>query len=413
MGKVNYPQADVLVDGETIAEIGQGLRARDAEVIDATDTIVMPGFVDGHRHAWQSLFRNQGASAPLAGRGMHYEADDLYAATLVSLLAALDAGITTLVDWCEIAATPAHVDAALQAHLDSGIRSVFVLGKSDESGEWRARLEQLQKRGAPADRTIAAGSSDIEGPSQTFRSDWESARELGLRIHVHAGNTKAEDGHLAEAAARGDLRGDVTVIHCTHLSDGDLSALATSGAKVAITPQSEMAGGMGFPPMQKLLDRGIRPGLGVDSEAVASGDLFAQMRAAISLQHAVLFEQKLAGKAGVPRLLSTREVIRFATIDGARACGLDRVGSLEPGKAADLVVLRTDRPNISPVNDPIGAVVWGMDTSNIEWVVVGGRPLKQANELVAEVGVARQLAQGAYERVAQASGVLASTGGGK
>lgn len=417
MGKVNFPEADVLIEGDTIAEVGPGLRARDAEAIDATNTIVMPGFVDAHRHAWQSLFRNQGAPGPLTALGAHYEADDLYAATLASLLAALDAGITSLVDWCEIAATNGHLDAALQAHLDSGIRSVFVLGKSSEPGEWRNQLEQLQKRVAPVDRVIAAGSGDVTSPSATFLSDWSLAREHGLSIHAHAGTrvtNGAEHGLLSDVAAQKELRPDVTLVHCTRLSDGDLSALASAGAKAVITPQSEMATGLGFPPMQKLIDRGIRPGLGVDSEATASGDLFAQMRAAISLQHAVLFDQKLAGKAGVPRLLTTREVIRSATVDGARACGLDaRVGSLEPGKAADLIVLRTDRPNIFPINDPIGAVVWGMDTSNIEWVVVAGKPLKRASELVADVGRARELAISAHERVAHAAGVLASAGANK
>ena len=415
MGKVNFAEADVLIEGDTIVEVGPGLRARDAEAIDATNTIVMPGFVDAHRHAWQSLFRNQGPLGSLTVLGAHYEPDDLYAATLVSLLAALDAGITSLVDWCDIAATQGHLDAALQAHLDAGIRSVFVLGKSSEPGEWRNQLEQLQKRVDPADRVIAAGSGDVAGPSATFLSDWSFARERGLSIHAHAGTpvtNGAEHGLLSDAAAQKELRPDVTLIHCTRLSDGDLSALASTGAKAVITPQSEMATGMGFPPMQKLIDRGIRPGLGVDSEATASGDLFAQMRAAISLQHAVLFDQKLAGKAGVPRLLSTREVIRSATVDGARACRLDaRVGSLEPGKAADLIVLRTDRPNIFPINDPIGAVVWGMDTSNIDWVIVAGKPLKRANELVADVDRARQLAISAHERVVQNAGVLASAGG--
>src|SRR3972149_5331151 len=96
---------------------------------------------------------------------------------------------------------------------------------------------------------------------------------------------------------------------------------------------SEMTGGLGSPPLQKLIDRGIRPGLGIDNERVAPGDMFAQMRAAISLQHATLFDLKLAGKASLPALLSTREVIRYATVDGARAAGLaDGAGCLEPGR---------------------------------------------------------------------------------
>jgi cytosine/adenosine deaminase-related metal-dependent hydrolase len=135
------------------------------------------------------------------------------------------------------------------------------------------------------------------------------------------------------------------------------------------------------------------------------------MRAVISLQHASYFDLKLAGKGGLPRLLSTREVIRWATVDGAGAAGLGSVtGSLEPGREADLVILRTDRPNIAPVNDPIGAVVWGMDTSNVDWVIVGGRPLMRHGVLEGDVDRARDLAVTSRDRVAGA--VLASAGGG-
>jgi cytosine/adenosine deaminase-related metal-dependent hydrolase len=153
--------------------------------------------------------------------------------------------------------------------------------------------------------------------------------------------------------------------------------------------------------IQGLIDEGIRPGLGVDDERVAPGDMFAQMRATISLQHATVFDLKLAGKAGLPKLLNTRNVIRYATVDGARAAGLGGItGSIEPGKQADIVVLRTDRPNIFPVNDPIGAVVWGMDTSNVDWVFVGGRAVMRQGVLQADVARARGLAATAQRRVA-------------
>lgn len=163
--------------------------------------------------------------------------------------------------------------------------------------------------------------------------------------------------------------------------------------------------------VQQLVDRGIRPGLAVDTERFAPGDIFAQMRAAISLQHARLFDLKLAGKAGLPKLLTTREVIRYGTIDGARAIGLGEVtGSLTPGKQADVIVLRTDRPNIYPINDPIGAVVWGMDTSNVDWVFVAGRPMMRAGILEADVERARDLAAGAHQRLSRASGALSHAG---
>jgi cytosine/adenosine deaminase-related metal-dependent hydrolase len=176
-----------------------------------------------------------------------------------------------------------------------------------------------------------------------------------------------------------------------------------------------MAGGLGSPPIQELIDRGIRPGLGVDDERVAPGDLFAQMRATISMQHATVFDRKLAGRAALPRLMTTRDVIRYATVGGARVAGLEGVtGSLEPGMQADVIVVRTDRPNIYPVNDPIGAVVWGMDTSNVDWVFAGGRVLMRGGVLQADVERARSLATAARQRVLAASGpVVGVTRGGQ
>jgi cytosine/adenosine deaminase-related metal-dependent hydrolase len=206
------------------------------------------------------------------------------------------------------------------------------------------------------------------------------------------------------------LGSDVTLVHGSYFEDRDLDAVASSGAGVILTPSSEMAGGLAPLDVQKLVDRGIRPGLGVDNERIGPGDIFAQMRAAISLQHATLFDLKLAGKAGLPKLLTTREVIRYGTIDGARAIGLgDVTGSLTPGKQADLVVLRTDRPNIYPINDPIGAVVWGMDTSNVDWVFVAGRPMMQGGILEADTARAGSLAVAARQRLTPET--LAHAGG--
>jgi cytosine/adenosine deaminase-related metal-dependent hydrolase len=135
------------------------------------------------------------------------------------------------------------------------------------------------------------------------------------------------------------------------------------------------------------------------------------MRSVISLQHAMLFDRKLAGKGGIPNLLGTRDVIRYATVDGARVAGLAGItGSLSPGKRADVIVLRADRPNIAPVNDPIGAVVWGMDTSNIDWVFVGGARLVERGRLTADVARARALVMAANPVVGTAAGLPAGAG---
>jgi 5-methylthioadenosine/S-adenosylhomocysteine deaminase len=389
----NFRRADVLIEDDLIAEVGESIRVRDAEVIDATDTIVMPGFVDTHRHLWESLFRGSGSS--VAPAGSDCAADDVYAATLIGLLGAAEAGITTVVDWSEVP-SGAHTEAALQAHADAGLRTVFV----NASFDWQA--------GSRSAEGVSTLTSFAAGPGRP--EEWAAARELGLRIHAHAGTGAGQHGFAQMAPMLGE---DVTLVHCSDFSDSDLDAVAGSGAHVVLTPSSEMASGLQPLQIQKLVDRGIRPGLGVDTELMAPGDIFAQMRAAISLQHATLFDLKLAGKAGVPKLLSTRDVIRYATFDGASAIGLGaQAGSLARGKQADVLVLRADRPNIYPVNDAIGAVVWGMDTSNVDWVFVAGRPVMRNGALDADLDRARGLAAAAQQRVGVATRALVETGSG-
>jgi len=416
----NHPRADVLVEDGRVAEVGSNLRARGAEVIDATNAIVMPGFVDTHRHVWKSLFRNLGGAegASPAAYGPHYQPDDVYSATLIGLLGAVEAGITTVVDWADIRPEDSYIDAALQAHEEAGLRSVFVHapaswvpGHADEKATLRRLAARRSVAGDPA-VTIAFGPGD---PDQLdidrVARDWALARELEMRIHTHVGWDPGQGGLIAALADRGILGPDVTLVHCSRLRPSDLDAIASHGVKVSLAPASEMALGRGLPPMQELIDRSIRPGLGVGGEMIAPGDIFAQMRAANSVQHAIHFDLKLAGKGGLPNLLGTRDVIRFATVDGAAVAGLDRVtGSIEPGKAADIIVLRTDRPNIHPINDPIGAVVWGMDTSNVDWVLGGGRVLMREGELTADVARARELAVASQTRVAAAAGLMAGTG---
>lgn len=423
----NYAAADVLIDGDSVAEVGPGLRARDAEIVDASDTILMPGFVDTHRHVSRALFRNLGERAPgpspvtAPGFGDHYDADDVYAATLIGLLGAVEAGITTVVDRFDARSDVGLAEAALRAHVDAGLRTVFVYatrpGVPGDEGDHQIDPDlaaRLRDAAGPS-TTLAFGSVvPSAGDPHGITLEWTRARELGLRIHAHGGLGTGEPGNLAAIA--GILGDDVVLAHCARFDDADLDAVASSGACVSLTPSSEMAGGMGSPPIQQLIDRDIRPGLGVDDELVGPGDVFAQMRGTISVQHATVFDRKLAGKAGVPKLMTTRDVIRCATVDGARVAGVGEVaGSLEPGKQADIVMLRTDRPNIFPINDAIGAVVWGMDTSNVDRVFAGGRELMRGGVLAADVDRARQLASTARDRVATAAGIPvgASAGGGR
>jgi 5-methylthioadenosine/S-adenosylhomocysteine deaminase len=418
MGRTNFPEADVLIVGDRVVEIGPGIRDRDAEVVDATDTIVMPGFVDTHRHLWHSLFKNVGDASSVVTYGPHYGPDDVYAATLIGLLGAIDSGITTVVDWLDVGTDDSHLEAAIQAHSDSEIRSV--LAYADPTGDpaqdrWRRGLQGLKGQDPGPRLTFAAGArSPHPDHMATVAADWALARQLGLRIHAHIGtDVDGPHGWLSDMAAADLLGGDVTFVGGAYLDDADFDAIASSGTSVALTPASGMSAGDGRPSVQRLIDRGIRPGLGVGSEQTAPGDMFAQIRALISVQHATYFDLKLAGKGSLPNLLNTREVLRFATVDGARVAGLgDTVGALAPGRQADLILLRTDRPNIWPINDPIGAVVWGMDTSNVDWVFVAGVALKRQGELQGDFGRARDLAVAAQERVLAAAGSFATVASG-
>jgi cytosine/adenosine deaminase-related metal-dependent hydrolase len=141
--------------------------------------------------------------------------------------------------------------------------------------------------------------------------------------------------------------------------------------------------GHGVPVIQEALDRGIRPSLSTDVETQMPGEFFSQMRSVFTLQRMLLLERQRLGQQNLPRLLTTREIVEFATIEGAKDNGLDRkVGSLTPGKEADVIMLRMDQINVMPINNVFGAVVLGMDTSNVDTVIIGGKIVKRQGRLV-------------------------------
>jgi cytosine/adenosine deaminase-related metal-dependent hydrolase len=420
----NFHRADVLIDGSRIAAVEPDIRAGTAEVIDVSDSIVMPGFVDTHRHVWESLFRNLGDHAPTRSAepgalsleiGPTYRPEDVYAGNLVGLLGALDAGITTLLDWSHVQATPEHTEAAIAAHHEAGIRAVFAYGApwwEEAASGYEAELRRVARTHFASTDQLLTLALAPRGPEfasfESSSADWALAREVGARISVHVGvGEYGRRGRLAEMARAGLLGSDTTYVNCATLSDDEIGMIADTGGSFSLAAAAGMMLGYGMPPIQQLLDRQIRPSLSVDAESNVPTDMFTQMRAVISIQHASLFNLKLAGKAGVPHLLTTRKVLEFATIEGARANGLgDITGSLTPGKQADLIVLRSDKPNIHPVNDPIGAVVWGMDTSNVDSVFVAGRALKRGGELVdIDMARVRDLAYDARDHVARDAGL--------
>jgi cytosine/adenosine deaminase-related metal-dependent hydrolase len=398
----NFHRANVLIEGTKIAAVGPDLNAEGADVIDASDMIVMPGFVDTHRHIWEGILRNIGTDVPLEGEASYqsfilnrlapvYRPEDAYIGTLVGLYSAIDAGITTILDWSHIQATREHGDAVIKALQESQIRAVFAYGypwwkKPDEKqDDWIREIAKHYFSSKDQLLTFALAPAGPEfTPFDVAQAQWTLAREIGARITVHVGvGTAGKQGKLAEMGKKGLLKDDTTYVHCTTLSDEEIGMIADTGGTISLSAPTEMMMGHGMPPIQKILDRGLRPSLSVDAETNMPNDMFTQMRTVNSVQRSMIFEKKLARKGGLPAFLTARDVLEFATIEGARANGLlDITGTITPGKQADLIMLRTDLPNIFPINDPISAVTWGMDTSNMDSVFVAGRALKRDGKLL-------------------------------
>jgi cytosine/adenosine deaminase-related metal-dependent hydrolase len=386
---------DVLIDGDRIVAVGRGLDADGAVVLDASGMIVMPGFVDSHRHAWEGALRNIATDVPLEGRSSYiwhvlgklapaFRPEDAYAGTLLSALGAIDAGITSMLDWSHIQASPDHTDAAIHALRDSGLRAVFAYGfpwwgKWDErQPDWflRAAAEHFSTQDQLLTLALAAPGpefTDIE----VARDHWKLARDVGARISTHIGvGSYGLDAKFEHFGRGGVLGPDTTYIHCTTLNDAEIQMIVDTGGTVSLATPVEMMMGHGVPPIQKLLDRRLNPSLGVDVETVGPSDMFHQMRSLLALQRSIATAQ---GKAPI----TAQDVLEYATIEGARANGLDaKIGSLTPGKKADIIVLRTDRMNVTPLDDPATAVVTSMDTGNVDTVLIGGRVMKRGGELL-------------------------------
>jgi cytosine/adenosine deaminase-related metal-dependent hydrolase len=398
----DFEVADVLIEGSRIAAVGPNLEAT-AEMIDASNTIVMPGFVDTHRHMWQGALRNILPNGVLNDyvrdllvtvRGV-MRPEDVRIGNLVTALGAINAGVTTVLDWSHIGNTPAHTDAAIAGLRESGIRAVYGFGGGigGPSNQYPQDIRRLRtEHFASPDQllTLAMAAGMTAG-------EWAVAREVGASISVHAGGTLAELDNV--------LGPDVTYIHCTTFTDDAWRRVADSGGHISLACPVEMKMGHGIPPIQQALDHGLRPSLSVDVETEMPGEFFTQMRAVLTLQRMLALAPPNAGTRA-PDLLTAREVIEFATIAGARANRLDtKIGTLAPGKEADLIMLRTDAINVMPVNNVYGAIVLGMDTSNVDTVFIGGVPRKRNGRLVGvDLDRLRQDAERSRDEIVSAAG---------
>jgi cytosine/adenosine deaminase-related metal-dependent hydrolase len=380
----NFETADVLVNGARIADVRPNITApAGATTIDATHTIVMPGFVDTHRHMWEGQLRNilpDGLLADYtrditgAARAV-YRPEDVKTGDLVSALGAINAGVTTVLDWSHIGNSPQHTDGAIEGLRESGIRAVYAYGggAGGPQNQFPADIRRLRRQHfSSADQLLTLAMA-----TGVSASDWRVAREVGAHITIHL------LGANVLAPVREALGPDITFIHCNGLTEGDWQLIRSSGANVSIACPIEMEMGHGVPPIQEALDHGIRPSLSTDVETEMPGEFFTQMRSVFTLQRMLVLARQRAGEQNLPKLLTAREVVEFATIEGAKDNRLDqKIGTLAPGKEADVIMLRTDQINVLPVNNAFGAVVLGMDTSNVDTVMIAGKIMKRQGKLV-------------------------------
>jgi len=380
----DFESADVLIEGSVIAAVEPTIDAA-AAVVDASGMIVMPGFVDTHRHMWQGALRNILPNGVLgdymrditgAARNV-FRAEDAYIGDLVIALGAINAGVTTCLDWSHIGNSPEHTDAAIEGLREAGIRGVYAFGggAAGPRNEYPQDIRRLRTEYFSSDDqlltlALAAGLD---------REHWAVAREVGAPITTHVNGT-------GDLLALADVMGpDVTYIHVPNLLEQEWQLIAETGGHVSIASAIEMEMGHGVPPIQQALDHGIRPSLSLDVETEMPGDFFTQMRTVFTLQRMQALARQRAGDrdGDRPELLTVRDVIELATLQGAIDTGLDsKIGTLTPGKEADVIMLQMDAINVMPVNNAYGAVVLGMDTSNVDTVFIGGRAKKWQGELV-------------------------------
>jgi cytosine/adenosine deaminase-related metal-dependent hydrolase len=393
------PGGDLLVVGDKIAEVGVGLAAPEgAHEIDASGGIVMPGMIDTHRHMWQTAMRGYGADWTLTQyfvwyyleSGKLFRPEDVYAGNLLSAIEAVDAGVTTTVDWSHGLQTPQHADAAADALEAVPARFVLAYGNLQQGPwEWATStgFRDFVERRIHGGRLGLQLAFDVTGdPAFPEKAAFEVARELGVPVTTHAGVWGAtNDDGIRLMHEHGFMTPTTVYVHAATLTDDSYQRIAATGGSVSVSTESEQSAGQGYPPTWALRKHGIPVSLSMDTSVWWSGDLFSAMRSTLGADRSREHLEAHGRRDTVTHAhLRAEHVVDWATRGGARALGLDSsVGSLEPGKQADVVLIKNERsPVMFPILHPYGHVAFQAQRGDVHTVLVNGRPLKHDHELV-------------------------------
>lgn len=414
----------ILIEDDRIVEIGPGLDIpEDAKVINAEGMIAMPGFVNAHIHTWQTPLRGLATDWTLseylramhAGLAGYFTPNDIRVANRFGALNQIASGTTTIADWCHNNPTPDHSDAAIDGLVEAGIRTVFLHGspKPDPKPGQKHfseipmpedEVRRLREGRLFGDDALVTMGLAILGPQlgvwEVCDADFKLARDMALIASMHvSGPLLVEDG-FERLAAAGLLGPHINVVHGNALSDARLALLVDAGVQFTLTPEIEMQMGFGEPLTSRLRALGGNISLGSDIESAMAGDMFAVTR--IALQAARHADNRAAiaqnGTSLQTISIPVREALYWATMGGAKMLGLDdRIGSLTPGKQADIVLVDTRTPNMSPVIDAPSSILFHAGVGNVDTVMIAGKLRKAGGVLV------DQPANGGFEELAAVS----------
>ncbi|MEU6789046.1 amidohydrolase family protein [Nonomuraea angiospora] len=393
------PRTDVLVAGDRIAAVGPELEVpEDAVVIDASGGLVMPGMIDTHRHMWQTALRGYGADWTLTQyfvwfyleHGKLFRPEDIHAGNTLAAIEALDAGVTTVVDWSHGLRTVDHADAAADALESVPGRYVLAYGNIQQPpAEWTAAPEFrdfVRRRVTGGDMLGFQIAFDVLGdPSFPERPAFEVARELGAAVTTHAGvwGATSDDG-IRLMHEHGFMTPETIYVHAASLSADSYHRIAATGGSISVSTESEQSAGQGYPPTWAVRAHGIPVSLSMDTSVWWSGDLFSAMRTTLgadrSREH---LEAHAKGETVTHCGLRADQVVEWATRGGARALGRDDLGAVEPGKKADLVLVKNEHSPVSfPILNPFGHVAFQAQRGDVHTVIVNGRVVKHEHRLL-------------------------------
>lgn len=420
----NHAKGDILIEGSKILAVGADLEVSDAAIIDASGMIVMPGFIDTHHHQFETALRSLLSDAILVNDGrpestanyyewmlqkfsVLYRPEDVYISELFGSIAQIDAGVTTVMDVSQIHHSPEHTDSAIAALKDAGRRAV--LGYFEGWGDlacYPGDARRIRREHFASDDQLLTMVMGGEIYLPFHEEAWATGRELGLPIALHVVGTFGMQPTFDGLAMAGKFGPDNIFIHMTGMSDMAWQRAADAGAHISLSVPIEMQMRHGEPPLQKALDLGLQPSLSTDVECTMTADMFTQMRSTITLQRMIANEKALRGE-DYPKLLSAVDVIRFATIEGARGLKLDhKTGSLTPGKEADIILLDATALNVAPLNHVPGAVVTLMERSNVSTVICAGVIRKWNGMLVGhDIGKLRRDLEASRDYLFEKAGV--------